>query len=157
MRRIPFTLAALVAMTLALAPAASAQEGMSATADHPVVGAWIMEDGGTAVFHGDGTFLGIDPEGGVAAGVWAPTGERSVDLTFRIGPSVDGTPAGLVTARTAVEVSEDGMTSMIDATIEMPTPDGGTTGQLGPIEFTGARVVVEPQGEPVGPFPPPEG
>src|SRR5215213_1339129 len=106
----------------------------SAMANHPIVGAWLVMDPGDppntrpAVFAADGTLTvayvasSTDPERGVvlqgtAIGVWEPTGERSVHLTFVQAISdLNGAYLGTLTRDANPEVSEDGQSFRDDGT-----------------------------------------
>ena len=121
---------------LAITRSTTAQEAApSAMANHPVVGAWLVMDPGDpqnarpANFAADGTLtIGYVPTGylqpergvvvqGTAIGVWEPTGERSVHLTFVQALSdLNGTYLGTVTRDAYPEVSEDGQSFMDDGT-----------------------------------------
>jgi len=103
-------------------------------ANHPIVGAWLVMDPGDppntrpAIFAADGTLTVAyvpgytDPERGVALqgtaiGVWEPTGERSVHLTFVQAISdMNGTYLGTLTRDANPEVSEDGQSFRDDGT-----------------------------------------
>jgi len=98
----------------------------SAMASHPIVGAWMIMNPGTppnaspAIFSADGTFSAagapsaIDPQRGVVLGspvigVWEPTGERSVHVTWVQALSdLNGTYLGTFTLDGYPEVSADG-------------------------------------------------
>ena len=149
MRRMLAALGGTLLLLTTIWSVAAAQEAE----DHAAVGTWLMDDGGIAVIHAGGTFSAIDPDGGIAFGAWTPIDDGTVALTFtfQAPPEAGGGPA---TARAAVDVSDDGMSSMVSATIEVATPDGGSSGQMGPIEIGGTRLIAEAPGEPVGPFPP---
>jgi hypothetical protein len=153
-RSIPIIIAlaaSLVAASL-VAPGIAAQDDL--LAGHPAVGTWVMDDGGVALIHADGTFSSTGADGGVVFGAWTPTGKREVAITFTfLAPAEAGVPGGHATARATARLSTGGTTIDVVATIEVPTPDGGTTGQLGPIESRGTRLIPEPPGEPVGPWP----
>jgi hypothetical protein len=106
----------------------------SAMANHPIVGAWLVMDPGDppntrpAIFAADGTLTvayvasSTDPERGVvlqgtAIGVWEPTGERSVHLTFVQAISdLNGAYLGTLTRDANPEVSEDGQSFRDDGT-----------------------------------------
>ncbi len=124
-------LAGLGAGGLGLALAArqaSAQDATpGATANHPIVGTWIVDRdlSGTTeapvvvVFTADGGF--IDAGQGVA-GVWEPTGPRSAAKT--IIPFVQGGAGGYVVVRATWEVDEGGDTMSGPASVTVVTPDG---------------------------------
>lgn len=146
--------ASLLAIALA-APGVIAEDESGSMAEHPAVGAWLMDDSGTALLHADGTFSSFNPSGEPVFGVWAPGDDGTVNITFAIpNTAEDGTFVGRTIVRVDSTLSDDGMTTMVSATVELPTTDGGTTGQLGPILLTGTKLAVEAPGEPVGPYPP---
>ena len=125
------------ALTGALAasrPIMAREAASSARANHPIVGAWLVMNPSDplntcpAIFAADGTLtVGYvpsytDAEGGVivqgtAIGVWAPTGERSVHLTYVQALSdVNGTYLGTRTRDAYPEVSDDGQSFRDDGT-----------------------------------------
>lgn len=156
MQRTLSTIAVLAGLLLAAsiaAPGVVAQNDL--TSDHPLVGAWVMDDGGVALIHADGTYSAADSAGGVAFGVWTPTGPREAAITFTFPATAEaGVPGVHATARANARLSGGGAAIDVVATIELPTSDGGTTGQLGPIESHGTRLIAEPPDEPVAPFSP---
>jgi hypothetical protein len=103
-------------------------------ANHPIVGAWlVMNPSGPlnirpAIFAADGTLTvgyvpsHTDPDRGVvlqgtAIGVWEPTGERSVHLTYVQALSdVNGTYLGTLTRDAYPDVSDDGQSFRDDGT-----------------------------------------
>ncbi len=163
MRRLASTaivMATLLLATLAIAPGVSAQ----ATDEHPAVGAWIL-DATPADATDPLELLTVAPGGivvsaspqGTGYGSWAATGQSSADATFLI-PLYDpeGGFGGYLTARTSIEVAEDGQSFAGTYTVELPAGMaealGAPLGQLGPGDVTGQRIAVEPMGEPVGPL-----
>ena len=158
---ITIVLVGVLLATVAAAPGVSAQ----APAEHPVVGAWIIDgtpedatDPLELVLVGPGgIIINAGPEG-TGYGSWAATGDGTADAVF-LFPLSDP-EAGFVgygTARTSIEVAEDGQSFAGTYTIELPAgmaeAMGVPVGQLGPGEVTGQRIAVEPMGEPVGPLP----
>lgn len=120
---------------LAASRTTTAQEATpSARANHPIVGAWLVMDPSDplnarpAIFAADGTMMVgyvpsyTDPERGVvlqgtAIGVWEPTGERSVHLTYvQALADVNGTYLGTRTRDAYPEVSDDGQSFRDDGT-----------------------------------------
>jgi hypothetical protein len=121
---------------LAASRTTTAQEATpSARANHPIVGAWLVMDPRDplntrpAVFAADGTLtIGYVPTGflqpergvvlqGTAIGVWEPTGERSVHLTYVQALSdLNGAYLGTRTRDAYPEVSDDGQTFRDDGT-----------------------------------------
>jgi hypothetical protein len=162
MRRGLLTLGASTLLLAALmGPGALAQDASSTTADHPLVGTWLVDTNAaddanppsTVVFHSDGTYLEIDVDG-VAGGVWEATGPQTAALTFGFrGRDENGAVIGS-TIRADVEVAADGQSLTATYTIDFLGPDGTATGELGPGMATGTRVTVEPMGSPVGPLQP---
>jgi hypothetical protein len=155
-------LMALLLAAVAAAPGVSAQ----ATADHPAIGAWMIDatpedptDQPELVIVAPGGFVINAASNGTGYGSWAATGERSADATFLV-PVFDpeaGIIVGYVTIRTSIEVAEDGESFTGPYTVEFPAAMaeafGAPVGELGPSEVTGQRIAVEPMGEPVGPIP----
>ncbi len=149
MRRMLAALGVTLLLATGLASVALAQDA----GDHPAVGAWALEDGGVAIVGADGSFIASNPDGSAGLGVWEPAGDDSVNITFFVEtPVEEGGAAVNVLVRSTATVSADGDSTTVVSTVELPTPDGGTTGQLGPIELTGTRMSVEAPGEPIGPF-----
>ena len=120
---------------LAVRRTTTAQEATpSAIANHPIVGAWLVMNPSDplntrpAIFAADGTMsVGYvpshtDPERGVvlqgtAIGVWEPSGERRVHLTYVQALSdLNGTYLGTLTRDAYPEVSEDGQSFRDDGT-----------------------------------------
>jgi hypothetical protein len=155
-------ISATLALALAaLSPGVTAQED---GAEHPLVGAWVLDptpDDPTDavdlfVVNPGGTVVSLSAEG-PGVGSWEPTGDRSVDVTFRgLAFTPDGF-AGLVTVRASGEVAEDGQTFTATYTIEPPAAMaqmvGLPEGELGPGEVFAQRISVEQMGETVGPAP----
>jgi hypothetical protein len=107
----------------------------SAMANHPIVGAWLVmnpsepPNASPAIFAADGTLTVayvptsyLQPERGVvlqgtAIGVWEPSGERGVHLTYVQALSdLDGTYLGTFTLDAYPEVSDDGQSFLDDGT-----------------------------------------
>ena len=170
MRRFAVLLSVVVIVLLSSAvvvswPPAAAQEATpSGTADmasHPVVGGWRLTvefgEGLTSpdlqIFHADGTYTEVLPDGAVLVGVWQPTGERTATLTLYQNYLMEDR---LVQAegRFTVEVDESGNTISEEGTFVGLFEDGSVA-----VAFespaTGIRMEVlpvEPLGTPV--FPP---
>jgi hypothetical protein len=128
----------------------------SATEAHPMVGTWALSDTTdpenpstfVAAFSSDGTFVQVE-EGETGVGVWEPTGPTSAALTFSdTDPPEEG--GGTFTIRATIEVAPDGQSLTADYTVEVSGVEGVPTGEFGPGQVTGTRVVVEPMGTPVG-------
>jgi hypothetical protein len=114
----------------------TAQEATpNANANHPIVGAWLVMNPSDplntrpAIFAADGTLtVGYVPtsylesEGsvilqGTAIGVWEPTGERSVHLTYVQALSdLNGAYLGTLTRDAYPDVSDDGQSFRDDGT-----------------------------------------
>jgi hypothetical protein len=126
----------VVTGALAISRSTTAQEATpSAMANHPIVGAWLVMDPSDplntrpAIFAADGTMtIGYvpascrEPERGVvlqgtAIGVWEPTGERGVHLTYVQSLSdLNGAYLGTLTRDAYPEVSDDGQSFRDDGT-----------------------------------------
>jgi len=164
MRTVHTTLVSGMAATaLLLVPVtgAIAQEGSMAS--HPVVGAWIVDaepsnpgaNLHTSVFYADGTTTDSSP-GSSGAGVWAPTGEHTVDVSFvEIVADEQGHQA-TVTINTSLDVSEDGQSwsgmNSVHFSPEMSEYFGAPEGEFGPMAVSATRIVLEPM-DPDGPMP----
>jgi ABC-type transport system substrate-binding protein len=119
--------------------------------DHPLVGPWDLDTDtldpenppSWAVFSADGTYVQVDVDG-AAMGAWEPTGDTTANLTL---PFVDG--GDKETIRGNVEVTPDGQTLTITATIEFVDASGQSSGEIGPLTAEGTRMVVEGPGTPV--------
>jgi hypothetical protein len=169
MRRTPtvVTSASLLLLTLAAAaPGVAAQVDAMSSADHPLVGTWIVDstpddptDPLEVVVVGSGGTLLDTSLDGIGSGAWSPTGDRSADVTF-VFPAADPEAGfiGFVTVRSSVEVADDGLSFSGTYTLEPPAAMaeamGMTPGELGPGDVSAQRIVVEPMGEVVGPIPP---
>jgi hypothetical protein len=124
-------------------------------AGHPLVGTWLLDtdtDDPTnppslASFGADGIYTEVDADGSAGMGSWEATGPDTAALTFHgLGDE------GMVTVRAAIEVAADGQSLTATYTLEFTTPDGMGTGQYGPANVSGTKVVVEQMGTPVGPL-----
>jgi hypothetical protein len=148
-------------MVLGTVSLAIAQD--TGAADSPAVGSWLIEtqseqDLGamsvrTMVLSADGTavaFNGVAPNGSASAGVWAPSGDGTANVTFTL--VTDG-PA-YITLRFAIEIAADGQSLTGTYTAEMvfdpanESGTGGSGGQIGPASITGTRLVAEGPGTP---------
>lgn len=166
MRRFTSGLAVLATLALAagvMAAPVAAQDG--SMAEHPFVGAWIIDptpqdpsdppDLFTVAAGGTVTSASSD---GIGSGAWSASGDHSADVTFVV-PSVDPEAGfmGLLTVRASVDVADDGASFSGTYTLEFPAAVseafGMPAGEVGPGEVTGQRVSVEPMGEQVGPIP----
>lgn len=163
MRRLSVFIAALALLGAGLWAVASGALAQDDTAGHPLVGSWLVDSelenpdnpNETALVHGDGTLVDINPggDGGleVNGGVWRSTGDRTAELTFvntfPIGDNVFAT----ATIRATIEVSEDGNSFDGQYTVEITGMPVAPEGEYGPEAVTGTRIQVEPMGTPVGP------
>jgi hypothetical protein len=165
MRRRSAATSILVIGLLAIGGLASATlaQDASATAQSPIVGAWLLDVGSdpssaptTAIFHADGTYIQTDGVG-TGIGSWAATGPASGDLTFTAyGPDETGA-LWSTTIRGSLEVAADDTLSGTFS-IEYAGADGTPTGEYGPATATGTRIAIEPMGSdltPMGPEPSP--
>jgi hypothetical protein len=149
------------AVVLSRLPAAAQEATPSGTADmasHPVVGGWriTVDLGGgmtspdLQIFHADGTYTEVLPDGGVLFGVWQPTGERSATLTVyenllmedrlvqaegRFIVAVDESGNTLTEEGTFVGLFEDGSVAMA-----FESPATGTRMEVLPVEPLGTPV-----------------
>ena len=154
------------AVVLSWPPAAAQEATPSGTADmasHPVVGGWRITvelgEGLTSpdlqIFHADGTYTEVLPDGAVLVGVWQPTGERTATLTLYENYLMEDR---LVQAegRFTVEVDESGNTITEEGTFVGLFEDGSVAIAFeSPAVGTRMEVLpVEPLGTPV--FPPDE-
>ena len=159
--RTTVVLMTLLLATVAAAPGVSAQD----TAEHPAVGAWIIESSPEdptdslelALIAPGGLITNAAPDGN-GYGSWAATGDRSGDATFLVAfTDPEAGFLGFVTIRASIEVAEDGQSFAGTYTVEFPAAMAEAMGlpvgqQVGPGTVTGQRIAVEPMGEPV-PFP----
>jgi hypothetical protein len=136
------------------APGTGAQDATPAMASHPIVGTWLVKDLDDPSsppfqnsFTADGVIVQADPQNGTSLGVWRPTGERTVEVTFQ-----QVAKDGIATIRGEGEVATDGQTFDATYTIEFAPTGGKATGQYGPGHVHGTRLSVEPMGTPVGPI-----
>lgn len=132
---------------LAVSRTSTAQEATpSARASHPIVGAWLVMNPSEplnarpAIFAADGTLtVGYVPSyadpvrgavlQGTAIGVWEPTGELSVHMTYVQALSdQSGTYLGTLTRDAYPEVSDDGQSFRDDGTqVHITVRDGANT------------------------------
>ena len=163
MRRFIVSLSVVVVLLLSLVATVdrgtSAQEAtpdataaMMATATHPVVGGWrFINDVGEGetfdsfgIFHADGTYTESTPDG-VMIGVWRPTGQRTVDLTFH-ATDLDPDPEVLISGegRMAAEINETGNTLTATFTFVAQAADGTVVFSGEGFQVTGSRLEVLP-------------
>jgi hypothetical protein len=161
--------AIVVALALALAaltPVVMAQED---AAEHPLVGAWVLdatpaasldptpaasgEEPYVMLIAGPGGTLINDSLDGVGYGAWAPTGERTAILTILTQSVEPDTGYGFFTIRASVVVAPDGQSFTGTWTIEFPRGEGQARQEYGPGEISAERIEAEELGTPVGPIP----
>jgi predicted lipoprotein with Yx(FWY)xxD motif len=164
LRAVGFTLTVCFALVALAAPASAQGDASVALAGHPIVGTWLLDpipdDPGNSpsmtTIHGDGTLADLSIDG-PGVGAWVPTGWRSADLTIHYR-QVDeqGTVTGGALVRASVVAADDGRSFTGTYTIEFGSGVTGLPGegQLGPAVLAGERLVAEPMGVPVGPWPP---
>ena len=126
---------------------------------HPIVGAWRVDidtkkEGNPEavfVFHADGTIvqLEFDAKGG---GTWSALDEAGVEFTTVSIYTPEAGGVIILTARGKASVWHGDMLTA-EYTVELKTPDGTSTSQLGPGYAEGHRVFVESMGKPVAPLP----
>jgi hypothetical protein len=164
MRRMSVLLSVITVVLLGLfaiaydPPGTTAQEATpGATAGHPFVGAWRMNNPAMpeeapilVVLHADGTYVQTEADGSVGIGSWVATGERSVAVTFVEQVTVAQETTTTFTFRAIGQVSPTGDTFTGTYTVEMTGPDGVSQGEYGPGTVEATRVAVEPMGTPVG-------
>ncbi len=151
------------AVVLSRPPAAAQEATPSGTADmasHPVVGGWRLTvgigEGMTSpdlqIFHADGTYTEVLPDGAVLVGVWQPTGERTATLTLYENYFMDDRLVQ-IEGRFTVEVDESGNTITEAGTIVGLFEDGSVASAFeSPASGTRMEVLpVEPLGTPVLP------
>ena len=142
----------LVGVITTMGRSTTAQE--DTMAGHPIVGAWrLVNEPGTpeenvsyAIFHADGTYTEAHPYGGTGIGAWAPTGERSADLTIvfqNISQDPNVFEPGVVTVWQANEADETGETLTATGTAEVAMPDGTVVFE-GEANFLNTRLQAEP-------------
>jgi hypothetical protein len=128
-----------------------------ATADHPLVGTWLVDTDpaeptntrDTFLFTADGGYAQTDAAGGTTLGAWETTGATTATLTIVAAAGDDeGNNVGTVTIRATITVSPDGTTFTADYTIELIDPDGTSRGEAGPGQALGERLTVEAPGTP---------
>jgi hypothetical protein len=152
--------AALLVVPLREATAAQATPTMATS---PLVGAWELQTQAgnpsnppsVAVFHPDGTYYESDADGSDGAGTWQMTGPNTAILTIIFhGTDEKGNYVAQIKVRATVTLDASGNSFTAPYTLEFTSPDGKSTGQLGPVTATGTRIMAEAPGTPVGPVPP---
>ncbi len=120
----------------------------AATTVNPIVGTWLLTSVDfpddlpfTGAFLSDGIYIEVDT-GNVSIGVWEATGPDTVAMSYTATDE-----EGSYTVRTTITVDGDNFSA--DYTLEF-VGEGAPSGEYGPGQVTGTRVVVEPMGTPVG-------
>jgi hypothetical protein len=146
----------LVSVIAATGRSTTAQEAtpdtaaMMAMVTHPIVGAWQLTNdlgGGDtfpslAIFHADGTYTEVLPNGSVLTGVWQPTGERTGTLTLFENYLVEDKP-GHSEGRLTVEVDESG-NAITESGIYVARFEDGTIEFAGEVRSPGTRLNAAP-------------
>jgi uncharacterized cupredoxin-like copper-binding protein len=160
MRRLIVSLSVVVVLLVGVIASfgrgATAQEAtpdataMMAMAMHPVVGGWrLTNDAGEgntfpslAIFHADGTYTEVLPDGSVLTGVWQSTGERTADLTLFSNYIVDDK---LVQGegRFSLEVDETG-NALSQAGVFVGRFEDGSIEFAADVQSPGVRLEVAP-------------
>lgn len=143
-------LAGLVAMQQ-LGIQAAAQEDPAATADHPLVGAWLVdlgEEGGRLLtFAADGTVLFGEADGTTGQGTWEVTGDSTaVFTTYRLisDPSVeDSSFIGYSILSGEITIGADGEWTG-DLVVAQTESDGMVAFFDGPFTLPAMRIPVLP-------------
>lgn len=127
-------------------------------ADHPIVGAWVIDvdaddpanPPALVIFHDDGTYLQSDPDGSAGVRTWEATGATTVALTALFhGLDENDEFAETTKVRATAEVDDTGDALTAEYTLDIVGPDGTSSGEIGPATATAERIAVEPMGEPV--------
>ncbi len=131
------------------------------TSRHPIVGAWRWDydpahpDTHIAygVFHADGTYEEMTTGAGTAVGIWEPTGERTVAVTY-VFQDVSDDPAiiapGATTIRMQAAVRPSGNVVAASFSFVAKTLTGTILDHGGPYAAQGTRVTLRPM-SPLGP------
>jgi hypothetical protein len=127
-----------------------------ATEGHPLVGTWIADTDladpanpqETFIFTADGAFISVET-GDAALGTWAATGASTAILTLAEFEVDEEGNALAITIRATIEVGADGNSFTAAYTLEVTGPDGTSTGEAGPAQASGTRLVAEAPGTPV--------
>ena len=140
-----------------------AAQATPVTAGAPLVGAWELQTQAgnpshppsVAVFNADGTYYESDADGSDGAGTWQMTGPNTAILTIVVhGTDEKGNYIAQIKVRASITLDASGNSFTAPYTIEFTTPDGKSTGQLGPETATATRIMAEAPGTPVGTLPP---
>lgn len=143
-------------LALASSTPASAQE--NSTEEHALVGTWFLTESSDNptdaddlfILHADGAYIEVNASGSVRLGAWEATGPTTANLTIVANSrGDDGADIGGIILRLAITLNPDGNTYTAEGTIELRSPDGTLSGQLGPVGGAASRLVVEGPGTPV--------
>ncbi len=126
-----------------------------------LVGTWIIDTNiddpsnqpDLLVISADGTVQETSCCNAPGAGTWRPTSRRTADATILFPAGDDDGFIGYNTVRADVVLAADGQSFTATYTIDFPSRDGTSSGQLGPQTASATRVAVEAMGEPLGPVP----
>src|SRR5262245_25538272 len=175
-----FVLVAILAGPVTARGAASPAGAQDVTpAEHPLVGAWVLDVDVEAaddppihlLFHADGTWIVATPYYGDGVGAWQPTGDRTADATVvfqDLNPDPTQVVLGTLTASLAIEVDATGDAFAARLASEGRWPDGtlaekdestarGTRLGIEPLPALGRPVAAEPVASPTQPAPPATG
>lgn len=127
-------------------------------ADHPLVGAWVvdiapedpMNPPELSLIAADGTMVQLTADAPAGYGVWEPTGDTTANETFTV--LFDDGSRTLVHA--SVEIAPDGQSFTATYTNEFflnPSPEE-SSGEIGPGTAEGTRIDAAGPGTPVASF-----
>jgi hypothetical protein len=124
------------------------------------VGTWLLDTNTDvpdnsptlASFSTDGIYTQAEADASVGIGSWQATGPSRAELTFHQIFTEEGDTFSRTTVRAQIEVAADGQSLTATYTLEFTLPGGMSTGQYGPGNVSGTKLVVEPMGTPVGTF-----
>jgi hypothetical protein len=131
------------------------------TAGHPLVGAWQLDTDvadphnppALAIFSSDGTYQQANADGSDGYGVWTPTGDQTANVTILFNGEEKGAFTGTTTVRASVTLDGSQTSFTAPYTLEFTSPDGKSSGELGPATARGVRIESATMGTPVGPIP----
>lgn len=149
-------LVALVAAVLAGAAGtarpvgAATQQTATATAGHPLVGAWVVDtevDNPTNppsfdTFAADGTLVNIGSDG-TSVGAWQATGPRTATFTFA-GLTEGGRGGAIFIIRVDIEVAATGESFTATHSFTLAAPDGKVLTSAKGGTARGTRIHAEP-------------
>ena len=130
----------------------------ASTEAHALVGTWFLTESSDDptdaddlfILHADGTYIEVNASGSVRLGAWEATGPETANLTIVANNrGDDGADTGGIILRLAITLNPDGHTYTAEGTIELRSPDGTLSGQVGPVGGAASRLVVEGPGTPV--------